>query len=95
MSWTTTEAEQALIAFVTGSLVDPDDDLTIGPEDDLLTSGLVDSLGIMRLVAFIESELGVQVPAADLTIDNFVSVRAISGYLSQLGGQAGEGTGGP
>jgi acyl carrier protein len=51
------------------------------PGDDLLTSGLLDSLGVMQLVWFIEREFEIQVPPEDVTIDNFQSVDCIVEYL--------------
>ena len=54
----------------------------VAPEEDLLVSGLVDSLGVMRLVAFIENAFGLKVPARDLTLKNFRSVDAIAAYVA-------------
>jgi len=50
-------------------------------DDDLLEDGLVDSLGIMRLLAYIETEFGFAVPAQDVTVETFMSVEAIVAYL--------------
>jgi len=50
--------------------------------DDLLEDGLVDSLGIMRLIAYIESEFGFSVPAQDVTVETFMSVETIAAYLA-------------
>jgi len=43
----------------------------LSDDDDLLTSGLVDSLGMMSLVAFIEEQFGVAVPPEDVTLETF------------------------
>lgn len=51
------------------------------PDDDLLSSGVLDSLGILQLVAFIDEKLGVQVADEDVVIENFQSVTAIISYL--------------
>ena len=53
----------------------------IQPEDDLLGSGVVDSLGILRLVLFIEEQFSFKVPDEDVVIDNFQSVAALAQYL--------------
>lgn len=60
-------------------------ELVIGEDEDLLASGLLDSLSVMSLVHFIEQELGIDVPAEDVTIENFLSLRAIDGYLTRRG----------
>ena len=54
-------------------------------QDDLLLSGLVDSMGIMRLVSFIEDESGQSVPPEDVIIDNFSSIATITGYVQRRG----------
>ncbi len=51
------------------------------PDDDLLGSGVLDSLGILQLVAFIDEKLGIQVADEDVVIENFQSVTAILSYL--------------
>jgi acyl carrier protein len=53
----------------------------IDADDDLLTSGLVDSLGIMSLVFFLEQQYGVQIPPGDVTLEHFGTLRAIERYL--------------
>ena len=58
-------------------------DLAIGEDEDLLGSGLLDSLRVMSLVNFIEQELGIDVPAEDVTFENFVSLGAIEAYLAR------------
>lgn len=53
------------------------------PEDDLFTSGILDSLGILQLVLFIEEQFSVQVPDEDVVFENFHSLNAISEYLER------------
>ena len=57
----------------------------IDADEDLLASGLLDSLGVMSLVHFIEQDHAIDVPAEDVTIENFVSLRAIYEYLQRRG----------
>lgn len=56
----------------------------VSDEDALLLSGLIDSLGVMRLVAFIERQRSVTIPPQDITIDNFANLSAIFSYLDGL-----------
>jgi len=53
----------------------------LSPDDDLLDSGILNSLGILQLVAFIDERFGFQVPDEDVVYENFNSVSAITGYL--------------
>ena len=62
-------------------LLDPDEaDLTI--DDELLMSERIDSLGLMRLIAFVDEEFSFKVPYEDILIENFHSVRTIGDYLA-------------
>ncbi len=47
----------------------------------LIESGIVDSLGIQSLVAFLEKEFSIEVSDLDLLPDNFESVNAIISYI--------------
>lgn len=49
--------------------------------EDLLGAGILDSLGVLRLVAFIDSTFGIEVPDSDVIYENFHSVNAIVEYL--------------
>ena len=49
--------------------------------DDLLNSGILNSLAIVQLVAYIEEQLGIEVPAEDVVYQNFQSVTSLSAYL--------------
>jgi acyl carrier protein len=57
--------------------------LAIDDDEDLLASGLLDSLSVMSVVYFIEQETGIDVPAEDVTIENFESLAAIEAYLGR------------
>lgn len=58
----------------------------LNADDDLLDSGILNSLGILQLVAFIDERFDYQVPDEDVVYENFHSVDAISAYLARMGG---------
>jgi acyl carrier protein len=53
----------------------------IRPDSPLFDCGDVDSLAIMRLVMFIERDLGFTMPFTDLTPENFASIEVLTTYL--------------
>jgi len=57
-------------------------DANLDESENLLAAGIIDSLGILRLVSFVEERFGVEIPDEDVTIENFQSVKAISDYLA-------------
>ena len=54
----------------------------IDTQDDLLGSGIIDSMGMMKLVIFIETELDIKIPDEDMTIEHFMTLRSIMDYLT-------------
>jgi len=57
-------------------------DAPLPDDEDILLSGLLDSIAVMRLVAFLEMEFGVTIPPEDVTVANLANVDAIVAYLA-------------
>lgn len=57
-------------------------DLVLGEGDLLLERGIIDSMGVMELVAFIEEQFGVAVGDDDVTEQNLGSLGAIGAFVS-------------
>lgn len=53
----------------------------LSADDDLLDSGILNSLGILQLVSFIEERMDMEVPDEDVVYENFNSVSALVAYL--------------
>lgn len=76
-----TDIRPALTTFISDDLLQRGPDGPVGASDDLLFSGLLDSIAVMRLVGFIETDLGASIPPEDVTLENFASIDAIARYL--------------
>ena len=50
-------------------------------DEDLIESGVIDSMGIQKLLAFLENRWGVQIPDEDVIPEHFESVMAVAAYL--------------
>jgi acyl carrier protein len=53
----------------------------ITDEFDLLTSGLIDSLGIVELISAIEQQLGIAIDLSELDPEYLTSVGPLSRYI--------------
>ena len=73
-----------LMAFVRDELLH-DGKANINDDEDLLGGGVIDSIGILRLVGFIEEKFGIRVPDEDVIYDNFHSIQAMNEYLNSSG----------
>ncbi len=54
---------------------------SVAVDENLLLSGLLDSLGVMSLVAYIEDNFAIAVPFEDVIIENFMTIDAMSQYI--------------
>ena len=69
--------------FIIRNFLFGDADRLSGDSVSLLESGIMDSLGVMELVAFIEAELGLSVPDAGLIPQNLDSVDNLVAYVGR------------
>lgn len=53
-------------------------------EDALLEDGIIDSLGLLDVVNFLEAEFSIAVDDADVTLDNFGSVNAMASFVASV-----------
>ena len=76
------DSNQAIIIkYIQDNLLTGRGEIELSPEDDLLGSGLLDSMGVMRLVGFVEETFNIKIPPEDIVIENFMDVRAITNYV--------------
>jgi len=77
-----TDVEQFILSeIMTGSATEQ-----IAPDEDLLATGIVDSHGVMQLVAFLRERYGVTVHDDDLTPENFQTIAAIGAFVERAKG---------
>jgi acyl carrier protein len=76
--------QKIIIDYIQNDLLSGQGDLQLTADEDLLTTGLIDSLGIMKLLAFLEETFDVKVPAEDMTIENFMTVELMENYMKSL-----------
>jgi len=53
-------------------------DENIGDDDHLFESGIIDSLGRVKLIAFVDETLKVPLDMHDITIDNFSTINKMA-----------------
>ena len=72
------DVRSELIKFVNESLLRGEGD--VQPDTSLIDLGIVDSVGLMELMSFLEERTGLRIP------DNFQSVEAMEKMLETLKG---------
>ena len=76
--------DQTIIKYIIENLHGGRKDLEIEAQDDLLGGGLIESMGMMRLIQFIETEYELKIPPQDMTIENFMTVSAMVDYIQRV-----------
>lgn len=71
----------ALRAYVAAEFLPGTDPAEIAEDLDLLNGGALDSLGLLKLIAWIESRFEVGIADADLEPENFRSLASIAGFI--------------
>ena len=54
----------------------------IGAGEELMSSGIIDSLAIFRLVSFLEDTFGIRIADDEIVNENFVSIDAIENLVN-------------
>jgi len=68
--------------YITENFLYTRPDVRLGDDDRLLEKGIIDSMGVMELVGFLQDHFGVTVDERDITEEHFGSLAAIVRYVA-------------
>jgi acyl carrier protein len=87
------EIAQTLERFIITEVASGRGGQSIAPDEDLISSGIIDSLGIQQLVAFVERRYGIAVDPEDVVPANFQSLTRMEAFIDarSTDGDAGRG----
>lgn len=75
-------------AFIVESFLFGDASAAPADGESLIAAGIIDSTGVLELVAFVEDCFSVTVEDADITPENLDSIEAIATYIQKKSGRA-------
>lgn len=81
MGVTMSELERDVRGFITENFILDGEDLA--GDASLTQHGVLDSMGVLELIMFVEERFGVQVPDEDTLPENLDSVDRIVGYVQR------------
>jgi acyl carrier protein len=76
-----------LASFIEQKLLGSDRRIAIGEKTALIEEGIIDSMGLLQIVAFLEERAGVRVPDDEVSPENFETIDAIEGLVNRLQSQ--------
>ncbi len=69
--------------YIAQNLLFSDNGFEYSDNDSFLEEGIIDSVGVLELVIFLEEIFGVAVADQDLTLDNFDSVDKLANFVGR------------
>lgn len=71
----------SLRKFILENYLFTDDESTLNDEDSFLDGGILDSMGILELIEFLEESLGIKVEGDELVPDNLDSINNLLHFI--------------
>lgn len=75
------DVKHKIRTFIEDNFLFREDRSAISESESLLDAGLIDSTGVLELVAFLETEFGLQIADADIVPENLDSIATIARYV--------------
>ena len=75
--------EEKIRSFIAENILFSDNGFPHADDTSFLEEGIVDSMGIMELVMFVDESFGITVEDEELVPDNFDSVSRLAAYIRQ------------
>jgi len=79
-----TPLKSELAAFIEKNLIGSERKITVDDRTPLIEEGIIDSMGLMQIVSFLEERAGVRVPDEEVGPDNFETLEAIDRMVKRL-----------
>jgi acyl carrier protein len=77
------EIKQQITDFITSNFLFEDKEKTIDEKDSLLETGVIDSTGVLELIAYIEETYGIKVEDEDILPENLDTILDITYFIKQ------------
>jgi acyl carrier protein len=68
-----------ILAFIRDELLGPEND--IGPDDDLLSGELLDSMAVLQLATYVDQAFTIGMQPSDFRVENFQTVNALTRFV--------------
>ena len=72
------DVKHSILEFIHNEVLDPQDGNRLEDSSELIEAGILDSLGMMKLLTFIEESFSVTLDESALVPENFESVATLS-----------------
>ncbi len=80
------DIESAIESFIVKEIMLGDNSTKIDPDESLINSGVLDSLALLRLIAFIEEQFKVTVEDSEVIPENLETINDITAFVVEKRG---------
>ncbi len=70
-------------AYITENFLYARPDYVVAEDEHLLEKGIVDSMGMVELIAFLQDRFGVEPADDEITEDNFATLRRLAAFVAR------------
>lgn len=75
--------QESIEKFIRKDLASGKGEARIDPDHNLIETGVIDSLGIQKLIVFLESNFAIEILDDELLPENFETIDAISSFVDR------------
>jgi acyl carrier protein len=77
------DIKQQIIDFITSNFLFDDAQASINEKESLLETGVIDSTGVLELIAFIEETYGIKIEDEEIIPENLDTILDITYFVEQ------------
>lgn len=77
------QIEEEVREFIFENFLFGQDDQVLNNDDSLLDNGIIDSTGVLELIAFLEQQFQITVEDMELVPENLDSVNRLTGFIQR------------
>lgn len=75
--------ESTVENFIRTELLFEDTSVSLPPDRDLISGGILDSLALLRLIEFVEVSFGIPIEDGDIDPSNFQTINRIRDFVGE------------
>jgi acyl carrier protein len=75
------DTKEAIEGFIVDELLYGNNKTEIDPTKSLITSGIIDSLGLLRLITYLEDQFGISIKDFEMVPENFETINKIITFV--------------
>ncbi len=69
-------------SFIQNEMMTHGSKVMLSPSDSLIEKGIVDSLGVQRLIAYLEQEFDLQIADTEIVPENFETIGSVVNFIN-------------